>query len=162
MAGLVDVGLVVVVDFVVVVIPGLVLVHLLLFLPCLSHIIFNLALNYNPLILFYHAVYFPTLSTFILFTYHFLYSLLCFTLLSCSGVIFIKVFAFSKFNLSQTLELMIHYLYILPVLYFLFDILGDRLVITMKYTWDSFLLNFGIPDEPPCYVWQCAIVLRFV
>ena len=40
-AGLVDVGLVVVVvDFVVVVITGLVLVHLLLFLPCLSILLY--------------------------------------------------------------------------------------------------------------------------
>ena len=59
---------------------------------CLSHVMFNLALNYNPLILFYHAIYFITLSTFISFTYHFLYLCLCFTLLSHLRVIFIKVF----------------------------------------------------------------------
>ena len=161
MAGLGDVGLVV--DFVVVVITGLVLVHLLLFLPCLSHIIFNLAPNYNPLILLYCAIYFLTLSIFylILFTYCFLYSLLCFTLFS--GVIH-QDMAILKFLLSQNstgprcFNLMLHYLYILPVLFFPFI----SQAITMMYTWDSFLLIFGILDEPPCYVWQCTMLLKFV
>ena len=118
--------------FVVVVIAGLVLLHLLHFLPCMSHVIFNLVLNYNPLILFYCAIYFLTLSIFILSCLLIVSSIHFFALpfLFHSGVIYQNV-VILKYLLSQNsthprcLNLMTHYLYILPVLCF-FDILGNN------------------------------------
>ena len=74
----------------------------------LSHIIFNLALNYNPLILFYHAIYFLTLSIFILSYLPIISSIHLFALPFSQSNISrygdFKVFAFSKFNSSQMLE----------------------------------------------------------
>ena len=144
MAGLVGAGLVVV-DFVVVAVTGLVLVHLL-FLPCLSHIIFNLALSCNPLILFYHTIYFLNLSTFILSylliisSIHF-FALPSFFWSNISGRGNFKVFAFSKFNLSLMLEfddpLLI---YSSCLIFSLFDILGDSyevyLGFLLSYFWN--------------------------
>ena len=107
-ASLVVVGLGVVVDFVVVAITGLVPVKLLLFLPCLFCIIFNLALSYNPLILFYHAIYFLTFSIFIL-SYLLIISSIHFFALpffqsNISRCRNFKVSAFSKVNSSLMLE----------------------------------------------------------
>ena len=144
MAGLQDVGLVVVV-----VITGLVLLHLLLFLPCLSCIIFNLVLNYNPLILFYHDIYFITLSIFIfscllmVSSFHFF----AIPFLFHSRVIYQNI-TILKFLLSQNsthprcLTLMIHYLYILPVLFFLFDILGNNYEVNLGFL-PSYFWNPG-------------------
>ena len=74
----------------------------------LSHVIFNLPLNYIPLILFYHTIYFLTLSIFILSYLPIVSSIHPFALpFSWSNVSRcgnFKVFAFSKFYLSQTLE----------------------------------------------------------
>ena len=124
-----DVGLVV--DFVVVVIAGLVLLHLLLFPPCLSCIIFSLVLNYNPLILFYYAIYF--LSFFILSCILIVSSIHFFALpfLFHSGVIYqnmvvLKLLLSQNSTCPRQLNLMVHYLYILPVLFFLLDIPDDN------------------------------------
>ena len=73
----------------------------------LSHIIFNLALNYNLLILYYHAIYFLTLSIFILSYIPIISSIHLFAL-PHSRVLYQDVailkFGFSKFNPSQVLE----------------------------------------------------------
>ena len=111
----------------------------------LSCVTFNLALNYNPLILFYHAIYFLTLSIFIL-------SFLLFTFLL---YLFFRVvyqdMTISRFLLSQNsthprcLILMVHYLYILPALLFLFDIPGNSYEVYL-----GFLLSyFWNPRQAP-------------
>ena len=121
----------------------------------LSHVIFNLALNYNLLILFYHTIYFLTLSIFypIVSSIHLL--VLQSSISKCDNF---KVFVFSKFKSSQTLEFddpLLIYSSCLPLFLISWPI-------AMRYTWDSFFLIFGIPDEPPCYVWQCTMLLKFV
>ena len=90
-ADLVDLGLVVVVfvGFVDIVITGLVLLHLLLFLPCLSiplYIYSNSKLQPSYSILSCYLFSNSFCLYLILFTYHFLYPLLCFT--PFSGVIY--------------------------------------------------------------------------
>ena len=159
MVGLVDVGHVVVVDFVVAIIVWCWYTFSSFCHVYLSRVIFNLALNYNPLILFYCAIYFLTLSIFILLLPLFAFLLYPFFQSSISRCGNFKVFAFSKFNSSQMLEFDDPLFKYSSCLTFFFLI---SQAIALRYTWDSFFLIFGILDELLCYVWQCVMLLMFV